>query len=344
MKIVVLAGGLSDERDVSLASGAQISNALNAKNHEVLLLDIYKGLQDVVDFESAYQKYRKETYTYQVPKEKPNLKELQKQQNNQRSLIGPNVLEICQSADICFLALHGGIGENGQLQALFDIYGIKYTGSSYEGSLLAMNKIISKELMAFNGIKTPNWAVYQVGKELPEMNYPVVVKPNDNGSSIGVIILEKSDELHNAIKEIQDVSTTILIEEKIEGREFSVGIIGNTALPVIEIIPRNSFFDYQSKYQAGASEEITPAHIPDSLTKELQSTALKVHQLLGLKVYSRIDFIVDHDHVIYCIEANSLPGMTQTSLLPQEARANQISYEDLCELLINESLKKYSNM
>ncbi|MEH6939163.1 D-alanine--D-alanine ligase [Bacillus sp. JJ664] len=341
MKIIVLAGGLSDERDVSLASGAQISNALISKNHDVLLLDIYKGIQDVSDFESAYKKYRKETYTYTVPKEKPNLEVLLKQQNNQKSLIGPNVLEICQDADICFLALHGGIGENGQLQALFDIYGIQYTGSCYEGSLLAMNKIISKELMAFNGIKTPKWDVYNFDNELPEIHYPVVVKPNDNGSSIGVIILNNSEELHIALEEIKEISNTILIEEKIEGREFSVGIIGNTALPVIEIIPNKGFFDYQSKYQEGASEEISPANIPDSLTEELQNTALKVHNLLGLKVYSRIDFIIDHDNVIYCIEANSLPGMTQTSLLPREAHANQISYEDLCELLLKESLKKY---
>lgn len=214
MRIVVLAGGLSDERDVSLASGAQISNALVSKNHDVLLLDIYKGLQDVSDFESAYKKYRKETYTYNVPKEKPNLEVLRKQQNNQKSLIGSNVLEICQDADICFLALHGGIGENGQLQALFDIYGIQYTGSSYEGSLLAMNKVISKELMAFNGIKTPKWDIYDFDKELPEINYPVVFKPNDNGSSIGVIILNNSDELHKALEEIKDISNTILIEEK----------------------------------------------------------------------------------------------------------------------------------
>lgn len=342
MRIVVLAGGLSDERDVSLASGAQISNALVSKNHDVLLLDIYKGLQDVSDFESAYKKYRKETYTYNVPKEKPNLEVLRKQQNNQKSLIGPNVLEICQDADICFLALHGGIGENGQLQALFDIYGIQYTGSSYEGSLLAMNKIISKELMAFKGIKTPKWDIYNFDKELPEINYPVVFKPNDNGSSIGVIILNNSDELHKALEEIKDISNTILIEEKIDGREFSVGIIGNAALPVIEIIPKKGFFDYQSKYQEGASEEISPANISNSLAEELQNTALKVHNLLGLKVYSRIDFIVDQDNVIYCIEANSLPGMTQTSLLPKEAHANQISYQDLCELLIIESLKKYS--
>ncbi|MGE6375761.1 D-alanine--D-alanine ligase family protein [Peribacillus muralis] len=342
MRIVVLAGGLSDERDVSLASGAQISNALVSKNHDVLLLDIYTGLQDVSDFESAYEKYRKETYTYNVPKEKPNLEVLRKKQNNQKSLIGPNVLEICQDADICFLALHGGIGENGQLQALFDIYGIQYTGSAYEGSLLAMNKIISKELMAFNGTKTPEWDIYHFGKEIPEIKYPVVFKPNDNGSSIGVIILNDSDELHKALEEMKGISSTILIEEKIDGREFSVGIIGSSALPVIEIIPKQGFFDYQSKYQEGASEEISPANIPNSLAEELQNTALKVHNLLGLKVYSRIDFIVDEDNVIYCIEANSLPGMTQTSLLPKEAHANQISYEDLCELLIMESLEKYS--
>ncbi|MFB6805049.1 ATP-grasp domain-containing protein [Peribacillus butanolivorans] len=175
-----------------------------------------------------------------------------------------------------------------------------------------MNKIISKELMAFNGIKTPKWDIYNFDKELPEINYPVVFKPNDNGSSIGVIILNNSDELHKALEEIKGISNTILIEEKIDGREFSVGIIGNAALPVIEIIPKKGFFDYQSKYQEGASEEISPANIPNSLAEELQNTALKVHNLLGLKVYSRIDFIVDQDNVIYCIEANSLPGMTQT--------------------------------
>jgi len=342
MKIVVLAGGLSDERDVSLASGAQISNALISKNHDVLLLDIYKGLQDVSNFETAYKKYKKETYSYNVPKEKPNLQELRKQQNNQKSLIGPNVLAICQDADICFLALHGGIGENGQLQALFDIYGIQYTGSSYEGSLLAMNKIISKKLMAFNGIKTPKWDIYHFEKELPEISYPVVLKPNDNGSSIGVIMLDNSDELHQALEEIKSISNAVLIEEKIDGREFSVGIIGNSALPVIEIIPKKDFFDYESKYQEGASEEVCPANIPKTLAAELQKMAINVHNILGLKVYSRIDFIVDHNNEIYCIEANSLPGMTKTSLLPQEAQANQISYEDLCELLITESLKKYS--
>lgn len=342
MKIVVLAGGLSDERDVSLASGAQISNALVSKNHEVLLLDLYNGLQDVSDFQSAYKKYKKEKYIYNVPKEKPDLEALKRQQNNQKSQIGPNVLEICQDADICFLALHGGIGENGQLQALFDIYGIRYTGSSYEGSLLAMNKIISKELMDFNGVKTPKWDVYDVNKELPEISYPAVFKPSDNGSSIGVKIVNNSDELNKALEELKDITNSILIEEKIDGREFSVGIIGNAALPVIEIIPNKGFFDYQSKYQEGESIEISPANIPNTLAEQLQNIALKVHDLLGLKVYSRIDFIVNQDNEIYCIEANSLPGMTQTSLLPKEALANQINYEDLCELIIIESFKKYA--
>ncbi|MGT2888289.1 D-alanine--D-alanine ligase [Streptococcus didelphis] len=340
MKIVVLAGGLSDERDVSLSSGAKIANALMAKGHQVLLMDLYLGISDASDFDSAYSKYGQNTYHYDIPDLTPDLKELIIKNKGRESEIGINVVPICQTSDLVFLALHGGIGENGKLQAFFDLHYIKYTGSDYKSSLLAMDKIVSKTLMASNHIVTPKWTVCDSVSQ-NRLSAPAVVKPNDNGSSIGVKIAEKETDLKEAIQEARLYSESILIEEKIEGREFSVGILNRSALPVIELIPKQGFYDYQNKYQVGATEEITPAVIDDKLKDSLQELALDVFKLLQLSVYARIDFIVDANNRIYCIEANSLPGMTPTSLLPQEALANGISYENLCQQIVDLSLKKY---
>ncbi|WMB29603.1 ATP-grasp domain-containing protein [Streptococcus didelphis] len=203
-----------------------------------------------------------------------------------------------------------------------------------------MDKIVSKTLMASNHIVTPKWTVCDSVSQ-NRLSAPAVVKPNDNGSSIGVKIAEKETDLKEAIQEARLYSESILIEEKIEGREFSVGILNRSALPVIELIPKQGFYDYQNKYQVGATEEITPAVIDDKLKDSLQELALDVFKLLQLSVYARIDFIVDANNRIYCIEANSLPGMTPTSLLPQEALANGISYENLCQQIVDLSLKKY---
>ena len=259
--------------------------------------------------------------------------------NNSQKLIGKNVLAICQSADCCFLALHGGLGENGKLQALLDIFGIKYTGSNYQGSLLAMDKHISKQLFVQNKILTPAWQVVQKVHTLT-IPAPCVVKPISNGSSIGVQIVENAVALPTAIRQAQIYSQRVLVEEKINGREFSVGILGETILPIIEIIPQNGFYDYANKYQVGATLEITPAEISPTLSEKLGYLALKVHRLLGLEVYSRIDFIVTETEEVYCIEANSLPGMTPTSLLPQEATAMGLSYGQLCEKILELSLAK----
>ncbi|MBP2001026.1 D-alanine-D-alanine ligase [Paenibacillus shirakamiensis] len=334
MNIVVLAGGLSDERDVSLSSGSQIANALISRGHRVLLIDIYIGVADHENFEDAYHDLSISKYEYAVPKEEPDLELLRKKQNYQKSAIGPHVISICQSADFCFLALHGGIGENGKLQALFDIYGVAYSGSGYAGSLLAMDKGLSKQLMAANGVTTPDWIIYYAGDDTSNIPVPCVVKPNDNGSSIGVELVFSHHDLANALKNACKYSKSVLIEQMVEGREFSVGILGEEALPVIEIIPTNGFYDYNNKYQDGVATEITPAAISDELTASLQKEALKVHKILGLSGYSRIDFMVDSHLHIFCIEANTLPGMTPTSLLPKEAKAKGIDYPELCEKLI----------
>lgn len=340
MNIVVLSGGLSDERDVSLSSGSQIANALIKNGHRVLLLDLYLGLKEVNTFEEAYKVYGETVYDYKVPKIAPNLEKLIEKNNGRRSEIGETVISICKSADIVFLGLHGGIGENGKLQAIFDLHNIKYTGSGYKGSLLAMDKIVSKEIMTVNDILTPEWSIIDSENNNTIMA-PAVVKPNDNGSSIGVKVVENQDELKDAIEVAKQYSSTILVEQKIEGREFSVGILGEEVLPIIELIPKEGFYDYSNKYQPGATEEITPADISRENTKRMQDIAINIFKKLGLEVYGRVDFIMDSNENIYCIEANSLPGMTPTSLLPQEAEANGINYEQLCEKIVKYSLSKY---
>lgn len=340
MDIVVLAGGYSYERDVSLASGSLIANALMENGHRVLLADVYLGVSEMDTFEHAYNRYKEDHYTYQVSRGLPDLELLKKKKSNPRELVGDNIIPICQTADAVFLSLHGEMGENGQLQALFDLYGVCYTGSDSFGSALAMNKFISKELMRQNEILTPDWEVFEPDQDSIKMQVPCVVKPNASGSSIGVSIVENEIELQDAIQASQSFSSSILLEQKIEGREFSVGILGNEALPVIEIIPKHGFYDYENKYQKNAAQEICPAELNLELTNKMQALAMKVHAILQLGYYSRIDFILDEDEKMYCIEANSLPGMTPTSLFPQEAAAANVSFNALCEKLIQSAFEK----
>lgn len=338
MDIVVLAGGYSFEREVSLASGSLIANALLENGHRVLLMDLYLGLKGVSTFEEAYSQYRKEEYSFQVKKELPDLKEIKKLKENPNELIGENVLSICQSADVVFLALHGEIGENGKLQAVFDLYNINYTGSDYFGSALAMNKVASKEIMRNHNILTPDWCLLESREEEWTISAPCVVKPNDNGSSIGVSLVDRENNLEETIEQTRKYSSSILIEEMIHGREFSVGILGDEILPPIEIIPKTGFYDYENKYQEGATIEICPAEITDEEDQQLKQLAKQVHHILRLGDYSRIDFIINDKGEIYCIEANSLPGMTPTSLFPQEAAAIGLSYNELCERLVHSAI------
>lgn len=341
MNIVVLAGGLSPERDVSLSSGCLIANALMDNGHKVLLLDLFMGMKETETYKAAYQKYSKNRYSYIVPEVEPDLEQLRIDCGSE-SAIGENVLSICRSADIVFLALHGSIGENGQIQAVFDTLNIKYTGTGYTGSLLAMNKIISKELMSYHKINTPDWVVINAEKCHKAPFLPCVLKPISCGSSIGISIVETEAQFIQAVNYASNYDCEIFIEKKIIGREFSVGILDSQALPVIEIMPKQGFYDYKNKYQGGLTEEICPAKIDEAMEQNLQASALTVHKILRLGSYSRIDFMVDENNDIYCLEANTLPGMTPTSLLPQEAKALGISYEDLCERIVQLSDKNES--
>lgn len=339
MNIVVLAGGFSPERDVSLSSGALISNALIENGHNVMLLDLYLGT-DSKDFDAVYRNNNSDfRYSYTVNETEPDLEKLKEQSGNGKSQIGRGVTEICKDADKVFLALHGAAGENGQLQAVFDMLGIDYTGSGYEGSLLAMNKDLSKQIMVNNGILTADWKFINLNEpySLDNVKFPCVVKPCGCGSSVGVAIVENKAQLTDAISQAKKYETFVLIEEKIEGREFSVGILGGKALPPIEIKPVSGFYDYKNKYQQGMTEEICPADITEFQDELLKENALKVHKALRLGYYSRIDFILTDDNKAYCLEANTLPGMTPTSLLPQEASAVGISYNELCEKIVFEN-------
>ena len=338
MNIVVLAGGLSPERDVSLSSGSLIANAFMENGHNVLLLDLYLGMEIMVPFEELFiHPDSNHKYEYQIPTKEPDLEKLKKESGNGEALIGKNVIEICQYADRVFLALHGSIGENGQLQALFDIYGISYTGSGYIGSLLAMDKDVSKKIMKTAGIPTPNWTVMDITDSCFDANsvsLPCVIKPCSCGSSVGVSIVHTKEELLNALDYARLYENRVLFEEVIKGREFSIGILDHKILPPIEIIPKEGFYDYSNKYQAGATTEICPAKLDETLTKQMQATALQVHDCLQLGFYSRVDFLLNENNEFFCLEANTLPGMTPTSLLPQEAMAIGINFNELCELIL----------
>lgn len=342
MKVVVLAGGLSPERDVSLSSGAMVANGLMEKGHQVLLIDVYHGVTDSKDFREAFEKHQQRQYQYEVPATPPDLVELMAEKPNNGAWIGPNVLGICQSADVTFLALHGAMGENGQIQATFEVHGITYTGSSYSGSLLAMDKVLSKQLMTAYGIHSPKWREVNLVEEqviFQEAELPCVIKPVSGGSSIGVSLVRTEKEFHEAIELARTVEPTLLIEELITGREFSVGILAGETLPIIEIMATAGFYDYQNKYQTGRTKEVCPAMISPDLAEKLSHEALKVHRILRLGDYSRVDFLVNKEGQTYCLEANTLPGMTPTSLLPQEAAAAGIDYPELCHQLVQLSCR-----
>lgn len=341
MKIVVLAGGISTERDVSLTSGSQIYKALKGK-HEVMLLDSYLGYEGD-DYAQVFTMDKDWAEGIcGVPGTSPDLDKIRSMRKDDPAVFfGPHVLDICRMADIVFLAMHGENGENGKLQAAFDLFNIKYTGTDYISSAIAMNKARTKELFTYHGIPTPKCVMIKNSKENPEVALPAVVKVCNGGSSIGVYIVNTKEEYTSAMADARKYDGEILIEEYIKGRELTVCVIDGKALPAVEIVPKEGFYDYKNKYQAGSTVETCPAPISDELTQKLQKIAVDAYHALGIQTYVRFDFMMDAQGNFYCLEGNTLPGMTPTSLIPQEAHAIGVEFPELCEWIIRCSLAKY---
>ena len=349
MDIVVLAGGLSTERDVSFKTGDMVAKALRENGHRVILLDVFMGYKEAEeDISDIFEHSIEASVSVSaIPETAPDLAKVKASRKDQSAcFFGPNVISMCQMADIVFMALHGENGENGKIQAAFDLLGIKYTGSGYLSSALAMDKGAAKIFFEKNGVPTPagmkmTKADHTDDFDKTGLSLPCVVKPCCGGSSIGVSIVRTKEQFHAALDEAFYWEDELIIEEYIEGREFSVGVLEYQALPVIEIAPVEGFYDYKNKYKAGSTVETCPAELSKEITEEMQKYAVMAAEALGLDTYSRMDFLLNKEGKIYCLEANTLPGMTPTSLLPQEAKVIGMNFNELCEKLIKISLQKY---
>ncbi len=349
MKIVVLAGGLSTERNVSLVSGTMVCSALRERGHKAVLIDAYMGLEGQTCPPERLFEELPELAPMAVSHTAPDLDAVKKSRKLQSpDFFGEGVLDLCRAADVVFLALHGECGEDGRIQAAFDLMGIAYTGSGYRGSAVAMDKALTKDVMKAHGIKTPEWTtVTYEKKDIPALAartaVPCVVKVPRGGSSIGVTIVKERQQLPSALESALTMDNTVVIEAYIDGGEFTCGVLEDRALPSVEIVPQVEFYDYESKYQPGATMEICPGRVSPELEQKMQDMALVVHRALGLAAYSRCDFMIDKAGEVYCLEVNTLPGMTPTSLVPQEAAVLGISYGELCERIISASLQQRQN-
>ncbi len=344
MKIVVLAGGLSPERNVSLSTGSMVTTALRSLGHQAALVDLFFGLEDFAGTPADYFDAPISEEFKKIGSAAPDLEQVRaSRKDKSASVFGPGVLELCRMADAVFLALHGTCGEDGRVQAAFDLMGIPYTGAGYLSSAIAMDKDLTKRLVS-HVVSTPGWKTVEYAEGdidhlVETARLPLVIKPVASGSSIGVFIAHTKDELRSALIETLAAGGRTVLEQYIAGREIQVGILENRALPSIEIIPKTGFYDYANKYQPGAADEICPSDIPPQAEEKLRAAALAVYNTLGLSVYSRADFILDRDGEPWFLEINTLPGMTPTSLLPQEAAAVGIDYPQLCQRILQASLE-----
>lgn len=334
MIVAVLAGGVSPEHDVSMNSGARIASALAARGHKVALCDI--ALPVSVQPRAVFGGTEREFLS--VADAPPEVK---RSAVRGERLIGDGVAELITGADVCFLALHGGGGEDGHVEAMLECLGVAYTGSDMASCHAAMDKYISKLICRDAGIPVPRGIVLKRGEKPPRVDFPAVVKPCSCGSSVGVSIVDDENALASALDNAFSFEERVLIEEKVTGREFSVSVLGGRALPSVEILPHGGKYDFQSKYQSGMTDEICPGRLSQSEEKGLGRLALKAHASLGLGDYSRSDFICDEKtKTFYYLETNALPGMTENSLMPLAARAVGIEYGELCEMICALALER----
>jgi D-alanine-D-alanine ligase len=294
MKVGVLKGGPSEERDVSLSSGKAVAEACRANGF------------DTTEFPFHFD-HRK-------------------------------LLHILKKQDIVFNALHGGIGENGKIQAWMNENGIPNTGSGPESSALCMDKEKSKSIATRNNIPTPKWEMLLSTDERSTLPIPFVVKPNDQGSTVGLTIVHNESEIVPAIIEAFAHGDLVMVEEYIHGRELTVTVLGDKAYPIVEIRPSHELYDYECKYTPGMSQYICPAEIPEKLTKSIQHDTELIFKALGCDVYARADYLLDENGQYYFLEMNTLPGMTSTSLVPKSVKATGMSFDELIKKIIELSL------
>ncbi|HET9454074.1 MAG TPA: D-alanine--D-alanine ligase [Gemmatimonadaceae bacterium] len=335
MKITVLMGGTSAERDVSIATSLRVAEALRARGHDVVTLDTAKGTLTPKEEKALLARG---SIVKTTPPSQEELARMAEQTLPQMLRALPQL----QQADCVFLGLHGGYGEDGSIQALLDMAGIRYTGSGHLASALAMDKDLSKHLFRRAGVPTANWTMARRDESpddaLRGLLLPVVVKPSKQGSTVGLSIVRRREELAAAVAEAFQYDDEVMIEQFVAGRELTVGILDGEALPVGEIIPKHEIYDYECKYTPGMAEEVFPAQIPSDRAREAQDLARKAFQALKLRGCARIDFRMTEDGSLFCLEANTLPGMTGTSLIPQGAAAAGIPFPELCERIVRSAI------
>ncbi|MEJ2103049.1 MAG: D-alanine--D-alanine ligase [Ignavibacteriaceae bacterium] len=327
-KVALLVGGTSPEREVSKMSGKGVLGALRALQYPTKIIDPAYGLNQPKEDEKFF------------------LEKDYSEISNRKCIdaINSNLLD---DVDIVFSAMHGKWAEDGTVQSLLELRGLKYTGSKVLASALAMDKEMSKVIFRQAGVQTPDWFTVSspsfgprdiINKIINEIGFPCIIKPNDQGSTVGLKLVKEESEVEEAVKVALEFSNKALIEKYISGRELTVAVFINEALPVLEIVPKSGLYDYKSKYTSGMSEYIVPAKIPDEISKRAQQLALKAFHSIGCDGYARVDFRFSDEGVLYCLEVNTLPGMTPLSLVPKAAKAVGISFEELIKRIIEQAL------
>ncbi len=320
MRVAVFLGGDSAERDVSLASGREVVEALRERGHDVVAVDPARGVLGAEE-ETALRA--------DVGRLPPDV---------DGAGAGPGLCEVLRApevrtADVAFVALHGGAGEDGRLQAAFELAGLRYTGSGPLGCALAMDKDIAKVLMRAAGVPTADWLMAPVDEAViaDALGYPVIVKASKQGSTVGLSLVREPAALADAVALGFRHDDEVMIERFVPGRELTVAVVGGEAFPTGEIISRHEIFDYECKYQPGMAEEVFPADLSPAISAEAERLALATHRALKLGGYSRVDFRLDEAGGLWCLEANTAPGLTAASLLPKAGRAAGLSFPELCE-------------
>ena len=332
MKLAVLLGGTSSERDVSLASGLRIAQALREAGHTVTSVDPACGELSRAE-EDAMR-------AAGVVKREPPTREALGAMSEQSRLATIGTMPAIRGAEVVFIALHGGAGEDGTVQAILDLAGVTYTGSGHLASALAMDKDLSKRLFRAAGVATADWMM--TGAESPAsaadveraLGFPVVVKPSKEGSTVGLSVVKEAAQLSGAIAEAALYDDEVMIERFVPGRELTVGVVGDHAMPVGEIIPKHEIYDYECKYTPGMAVEEFPARLSREISDEAQRLALRAFRALKLDGCARIDFRMSPEGQMFCLEANTSPGMTGTSLIPQAAAADGIDFSSFCDRIV----------